>query len=80
MGAKVKLGDITAIWDDELGWKSENEVFQHVLNLNHKQNVMPDGANPWRAGVAVELALQLFPELKVVSIEKAPEFDEDVIY
>lgn len=36
---------------------------------------MPDGANPWPTGVAMELAQKLFPELKVVEIEDEPEYD-----
>ena len=81
MPTRIEVYGIEAEWKDEEGlWTSSHEELTFILNMNQEQNQPPAGANPWPAGVAVEIAKDLFPDLKVLEQEDKPEFDEEVTY
>ena len=81
MGTKIEYKGKTAYWSDEDEcWVSKDRGLEDALNAHHNDNVMPSGANPFPAGVALDLAKELFSDLKVLSESKPPKFDPKVIY
>jgi hypothetical protein len=81
VATKIEWMGKTAEWDDEEDkWWSDTKDLERLLNMNHENNKYPAGSNPWPAGIAVEIAKELFPDLKVLETDKKPEFDKDAIY
>lgn len=81
MATIVKSKDAKATWNEEENcWKSDVLAFENTLNDYLEENKPPDGANPWPAGVAVELAKKQIKDLEVVKMDKQPEYDNDAVY
>jgi hypothetical protein len=78
---KVSAGGAEAVYNEEEDcWESPNQAFEDDLNAYHDENKPPVGANPFPAGVAVELAKKAIEGLKVVSIDTPPKYDEEAVY
>ena len=86
MKTRIKVDSLIAVWSNlNRKWKAKNRVFENDLNFYYKEHI-PDtvGNDPFPAGTAVKLVKKQFKEmgydLKVISMEKAPKFEEDVLY
>lgn len=81
MATIIYAGGAKAMWNNDKGvWLSNNKAFSHDLNQYQKENEPPAGANPFPAGVAVELAKRHIKGLKVIEIDKEPKYDPKAIY
>lgn len=81
MATEIKAGGAIAWWDDDNGrWKSSNKLFESMLNREYQDKAPPPGANPFPAGVAVQLAQELLPDVQVLQMDEEPTYDVDVKY
>lgn len=81
MATIIYAGGAKAQWNnDNNKWESKNNIFADDLNMYHEKFAPPNGANPFPAGVAVELAKRHIKGLKVIEIDKEPKYDPKAIY
>ncbi|OQC18443.1 MAG: hypothetical protein BWX72_00023 [Firmicutes bacterium ADurb.Bin080] len=81
MATIVSVNASKALWNDNKEeWQSENKILAYKLNVYYKKHSPPAGANPFPAGVAVELAKRHIEGLKIIEMDDAPEYDPKAIY
>lgn len=81
MSTIIKVYGTVAKWDnDKFCWVSREKEIENMLNRSYENaNVIP-GADPFPAGTAVDIAKKDFKELKVLSMDKEPDYDPKAIY